>query len=105
MEALEDLVEQDAEALVDRRLLGDAEDARELVLERAGPVGLDVRGGQHEPVAAARDERLERLAVRRADRLPAPPLVALRVAQVLVERRQTEELGLLARSHLQQQVV
>src|SRR5690242_10262235 len=42
VEALEHLVDDDAEALVDGRLLRDAEDARELVLERAEPVGLDV---------------------------------------------------------------
>src|SRR5204863_6412760 len=56
VEALEHLVDGDAEALVDRRLLRDPEDARELVLERAQPVGLDVRGREHQPVAAARDE-------------------------------------------------
>jgi hypothetical protein len=36
VEAFQDVVDEDAEALVDRRLLGDAEDAPELVLERAG---------------------------------------------------------------------
>ena len=42
VEALEHLVDQDPEALVDRRLLRDREDARELVLQRAGPVEVDV---------------------------------------------------------------
>ena len=43
-------MDEDPEALVDRRLAGDPEDARELVLQRAGPVGLDVR----RPRASAR---------------------------------------------------
>jgi hypothetical protein len=43
VEALEDLVDEDPEALVEGRLGRDPEDARELVLERAGQVGLDVR--------------------------------------------------------------
>src|SRR2546423_3235634 len=95
VEALEHLVEEDAEALVDRWLLRDAEHARELVLQRADPVRLDVGRRQHQAVAATRDERLERLALGRADRLSAAALVALRVAQVLVERREAEELRLL----------
>src|SRR3954451_20698270 len=41
VEALQDLVQQDPEALVDGRLLRDAEDARELVFQRADPVRLD----------------------------------------------------------------
>jgi hypothetical protein len=44
MESLQHLVDDDSEALVDGRLLRDAEDPRELVFERAGPVELDVRG-------------------------------------------------------------
>src|SRR4051794_10107752 len=67
VEALQHLVDDDAEALVDRRLLGDPEDARELVLERAEAIGLDVRRGQEQAVAAARDERLERVVGSRAD--------------------------------------
>ena len=50
--ALQDLVDEDAEALVHRRLARDPEDARELVLQRARPVGLDVGGAQQQPVAA-----------------------------------------------------
>ena len=60
VEALQHLVHDDPEALVDRRLLRDPEDARELVLERADPVGVDVGRRQHQPAAAARDERVER---------------------------------------------
>src|SRR4030095_1508506 len=41
VEALQDLMDDDPEALVDRGLLRDPEDARELVLERAGPVQGD----------------------------------------------------------------
>ena len=37
-------MDEDPEALVERRLARDPEDAGELVLQRAGPVGLDVRG-------------------------------------------------------------
>ena len=95
----------DPEALVDRRLLRDPEDARELVLQRAEAVGLDVRGGQHQPVAAARDERLERLLVVAADRAGAPVRVRLLVAQVLVEGRGHEQLALLGRRRLQQDLV
>ena len=40
--ALEDLVDEDPEPLVDRRLLGNAEHSGELVLERTRPVGVDV---------------------------------------------------------------
>src|SRR5829696_226422 len=97
VEALEHLVEHDAEALVDRGLLRDAEDARELVLERADPVGVDIRRGQHQAAPPARDERVERRlrAVLRGGR----PLggIALRVAQPIVERGLGEDLALLRR--------
>ena len=53
MVALQHLVDEDAEALVDRRLARDPEDARELVLQRARPVGLDVGRAQQQAVAAA----------------------------------------------------
>ena len=46
--ALEHLVDEDPEALVERRLARDPEDARELVLQRARPVGLDVRGAEQQ---------------------------------------------------------
>src|SRR3712207_6235880 len=60
VEALEHLVDEDPEALVERRLRGDPEHARELVLERAREVGLDVRRAQQQAVAAPGEERLER---------------------------------------------
>ena len=57
VEAFEDVVDEDPEALVDGRLLGDPEDAGELVLERAGQVQRQIRGGEAEAtVAAARQE-------------------------------------------------
>src|SRR5688500_9326593 len=85
VEALEHLVYDDPEALVDRRLLRDPEDARELVLQRAETVGLDVGRGQHHAVATARDESLERLLVIAGDRTCAPARVGLLVTQILVE--------------------
>src|SRR5215210_3234251 len=88
--ALEHLVQDDSEALIDRRLLGHAEDARELVLERAQPVGLDVGGREHEALAAARQEALERGLGAAAEGLGAAALVALALAQVVVERRGLE---------------
>src|SRR4029079_785463 len=60
VEALEDLVDEDPEALVDRRLPRNREDARELVLERAGPIEVDVRGRERQAVAPPGDELLER---------------------------------------------
>src|SRR3954449_13395025 len=77
MEALEHLVDQDSEPLSDRRLLGDAEDPRELVAQGTDPVGLDVGGRQHQAVAPARQEGLERGLVSGGDRLGAPALAAL----------------------------
>jgi hypothetical protein len=79
--------------------------ARELVLERAEPVGLDVGGGQHQPIAAARDERVERLLVAGPDRARTTVRVGLLVAQVLVERGGHEELALLRRRGLEQDLV
>jgi hypothetical protein len=59
VEALQDLMDDDPESLVDGRLLRDAEDASELVLEGAGPVERDVRGREGEALAAAREEGLQ----------------------------------------------
>ena len=80
----------------------DPEHARELVLQRAGPVGLDVGRAQHEPVAAPRQERLERRLGARGDRAGAQLLVALGVEQVVVERGGLEDLALLGGGRLQQ---
>ena len=70
MEALEDVVDEDPETLVDRRLLRDREDPRELVLQRTGPVEVDV--GRREPEAVAalapRQELLERRLAAGGDR-------------------------------------
>src|SRR4029078_11153087 len=87
VEALEHLVDEDPEALVERRLRRDPEDARELVLQRARPVGLDVGRAEHEPVAALWKELLQRRLGALGDRPRAQLLVALRVEQVLVQRR------------------
>ena len=105
MEALQHLVDDDPEALVDGRLLRDPEDARELVLERADPVRVDVARGQHEAAAAAWDERIERglgaVAVRRGAALR----VTLGVAQPAVERRLLEDAALLGRRALDEDLV
>src|SRR6266545_1268222 len=85
MEALEDLVDDDPEALVDRRLLRDAEDAGELVLERTGLVERDVGGRERQALAASREEGLERRLVALLDQLAAPLCRALLVEQVGVQ--------------------
>ena len=95
MEALEDLVHEDAEALVERRFLGDTEDPSELVLERTRPVGVDVRGGQHDALAAPGEERLERGLVAGHHRLGAPAGITLGVEEIVIERRGREDLALL----------
>ena len=107
MEALEDVVDEDAEALVDRRLLGDAEDARELVLQRAGQVEVEVGGREAErAVAAARQEGLQRGLLAGGDQLaPAAVALALGVEQVGVERGGVELGLLLGRRDLAQQPV
>ncbi len=99
-------MDEDAEALVDRRLLGDPEDPRELVLERAGQVEAEVGGGEAEhAVAAARQEGLQRGLLTGRDQVPSPARVVLGVEQVGVERGGVE-LGLLLRGRdLAQQAV
>jgi hypothetical protein len=95
VEALEHLVDEDPEALVERRLLRDAEDAGELVLQRAGPVGVDVRRAEQQPVAPLGEEGLQRRLGARRHRPGAELLVALGVEQVFVERARLEDLALL----------
>src|SRR3954469_14530466 len=95
MPPFQHLVDEDAETLIHRRLAWYAKYARELVLQRARPVGLDVGRAQHQPVAAAREERLQRRLRARRDRLLAQPLVALGIEQVVVQRARLEDLPLL----------
>ena len=57
---------------------------------------------QREPVAAARQERLQRRLVRARPSPRAQPLVALGVEQVLVQRDVCEDLALLAGGRLQE---
>src|SRR3712207_7446941 len=59
--ALEDVVDEDPEALVDRRLLRNAEDARELVLERARQIEDEVRRGEAQSLAARSEEHTSEL--------------------------------------------
>src|SRR5207245_4323331 len=66
-----DLVQEDPEALMDARLLGEPEDARELVLQRAGAVRVDVRRRQHDTTSAQWQELLERRLVASGDHLRA----------------------------------
>ena len=86
MEALEHLVDDDAEALVHRLLGRDAQDARELVAQRTAAVRLDVRRRQRQPDALARQERIERVLVATAHLRP--------LGERLVERRRLEDLTL-----------
>ena len=90
--ALEDLVDEDPEALVDRRLARDPEDARELVLQRARPVGLDVRGAQQQPVAARGRNGSSDGSARGGLRGRAAA-VALGVEQRVVERRRSRRIS------------
>ena len=101
LEPLEHLVHHDPEPLVDRRLLRDPEHARELVLQRARPVGVDVGRGQHDSVTAHRQERLDRRVVARRHRLRPAPRIALGVEQIVVQRRRREDLALLGGHRLQ----
>src|SRR5204862_8301481 len=102
--ALQHLVDDDPEALVDGRLLGDAEDAGELVLERAGSVELDVRCRKRKALAASRQEGLERWLVALGDQL-APALGrALLVEQVRIETRVPQRGSLLRRDRLLEEV-
>src|ERR1700704_5666874 len=89
MEALEDRVNGDAEALVQSLLGGDAQDARELVPQRAAAVGLDVRRRQRQADALARQERAERVLF-----APVDPSVLRAARERLVERRGLQDLAL-----------
>src|SRR5215207_7665087 len=64
MKALQDLVDDDAEALVDRRLLGDPEHPGELVFEGAGPVQRDIRGGERQPLTPPGQDGRQRIGYR-----------------------------------------
>ena len=94
--ALENVVDEDAEPLVDRRLLRDREDAGELVLERTGPVEVDVRGRQRQAAGPLRQERLEPGLGPARELLAAPRPVAALVEDELVQRGAVE-LGELLR--------
>ena len=97
---------EDPEALVDRRFLRDAEDAGELVLQRAGEVEGQVGGREAEAaVAAARQEGLQRGLLAGGDQLQATAALALGVEQVGVERGGVELRLLLRRRDLAQQPV
>jgi hypothetical protein len=95
--ALQHLVDDDAEALVNGLLGGDPQDARELVAQRAAAVGLDVRGGQRQADALARQERPERVLLAGDQRLSARAVVAVGVQQRLIERGGLEDLALQRR--------
>ena len=85
---------------------GDAEDARELVLQRAGQVEVEVGGGEAErAVAAARQEGLQRGLVAGGDQPAAALALALGAEQVGVERGGVELGLLLGRGDLAQQPV
>ena len=101
MEALEHLVHDDPETLMDRRLLRDPEHPRELVLQGTGAVRVDVRRGQHHAVAARRQERLHRRIVPGHHRRRPPPGISFGIQQVVVERGRGEDLALLGGHGLQ----
>ena len=105
VKALQHLVDQDPEPLVDRRLLRDREHPRELVLERTGPVEVDVRRRERQAVAASRDELLQRRLAPRGDQIAASREVALLADHVLVERRRLERGALLRRGDPADQLV
>ena len=105
VEALQHLVDEDPESLVDRRLLRDREHPRELVLQRAGPVEVDVGGGQRQAVATAGDELLQRGLAPSGDQLAPRRQVALLADHVLVQRRRLERRALLRRGCPAKQLV
>ena len=98
-------MDDDAEALVHGRLGRDPKDARELVLQRARPVGLDVRGREQQALAAHRQEGLQRRLVAGGDRHGSGARVALGVEDHLVERARLQDLALLAGRRLQDRSV
>ena len=88
----------DAEALVDGLLGGDAQDAGELVAQWAAAIGLDVGGGQSEAGALARQERRERMLLARGDGVGDGELVAsggIAVAGLAAQRERAVERGRL----------
>ena len=95
VEALQHLVDHDPEALVDGGLLWDSEDPRELVLQRAGAVELDVGGGESQSLAAPREEGLQRGLIALCDQLAPPLCRSLLVEQVGVEAGVAQSLALL----------
>src|SRR5262249_32613842 len=99
------LVDDDPEALVDRRLLGNREDAAELVLQRTGLVEVDVGRRERQPLAAARQERLQRGLLAGGGALAAALALALGLEQVGVEAGAGERLALLGRDRLAEQLV
>ena len=98
-------MDEDPEALVERRLARDPEDARELVLQRARPVGLDVRGAEQQPVAARGQEGLQRGLLAGGDGGRAGARVVLGVEQHLVERAGLQDLALLGGGRAEQRGV
>src|SRR5919106_226130 len=98
-------MDDDPEPLVDRGLLRDTEDARELVLERTGPVELDVGRRKGQPLAAAGEEGLERGLIAERNQLTPPLRRTLLVEQVGVEAGVVQRAALLGRDRLVQQVV
>ena len=86
-------------------LLRDAEDPGELVLQRAGPVELDVGCGERQPLAAPREKGLERGLVALGDQLPPALGGALLVEQVGVEAGVAQRRTLLRGDRLLEQVV
>src|SRR5690242_20090431 len=82
---LQHLVDDDSEPQVDRRFLRNPEDARELVLERAGPVEVDIGRRKRQALAPARQEGLQRGLVALRDQLTAALRRTLLVKEVRVE--------------------
>src|SRR3954447_14869261 len=105
VKALQHLVDDDSEPLIDRRLLRDAEDASELVLEGTRAVELDVGGRERQALAATRQERFEGRLVALGDQLPATLGRSLLVEEIGIEPGVAEGGALVGRDRLLEQVV
>jgi hypothetical protein len=102
VEALEHLVDEDPKRWLSVGSLGIRKTRANLYFSGHVRYVSMSDAGEHQPVAAAGEERLERRLGARRDRPRAQPLVALGVEQVLVERRRLEDLALLGGRGLQQ---
>ena len=98
-------MDQDAEALVDRRCPRDAEDPGELVLQGAGQVQVEVGGREPQVLAALRQEGGQRRLRARVDQALPQAALTLVGQQVWIKGRALQLGQLLRRGDLAEQAV